>query len=352
MAVKTKIIDGKKVKQKVMPIPQIANVLTAYGLSLHEKSNPTETDIAAEFKTTQTAEGYNEVFRKALSEIFDEFGLTRVDELTQENIAWYLEKKYLTDGGAESTQKKLRSVLRKFNIIAIHKGWVPKTAEPWVPTGIPGSQLRVTPPNPLNEEEQRKLLSYFRIRDQKFYAMLLIQLGFGPRIRELCSLTTGAVCEDGEKLSLTSADGTKGGRPRAVVTYDEETAKTLLICKQKAEKVHAKRLFATSSGKGTEELLRAYRTAYQTACKELQIPHTKTHDARATFAVNRLKHYLDHDVPSKLALSRVSRDLGHGDSRMSKGLITHYVPAEDNSEDESLMEFLTRWCNEYIKSRQ
>ena len=65
--------------------------------------------------------------------------------------------------------------------------------------------------------------------------------------------------------------------------------------------------------------------AVATAATKLQIEHTKTHDLRRTYANEVLLLLRERGMSDEEALEKISELLGHGRSRMEKGLLGSYI---------------------------
>lgn len=278
---------------------------------------------------SNTFQSYVRDFSRVLKYARENFGIRQVRNLTPEHIRAFIVSLY-ERGLAPSTIQKYVAAIRKADAIAKKIGWRDTNAPDLIRPEPQGPKIGSVPQPYSSKDVDKMIKTLNQFRDKRFSAMAQIQKGAGLRVSEAASLTVAAVSEDGKILSLSATDGTKKGRPRMVSVTNPATQRILAEWRTTAIASGRNRLFVQRA-KHTMRLVRAYQHAVQLAANELALGHTKTHDIRRTFAVERYREYLAQNVGKKDALARLSEDLGHGRSRMERGLLASYLPPDDLS---------------------
>ena len=145
-------------------------------------------------------------------------------------------------------------------------------------------------------------------------ALLDIQRVLGLRIREAvssaASLKVWGKALENENSVLTVRDGTKGGKLRDVYIRPDniEPVKNAITACLRVLEAQG-RLVDSPNLKSALET-HTDRLARVGICAE-----NSSHGLRRAFAMDQFKYYLTQGYQEKMALSRVSRDLGHGDGR-------------------------------------
>ncbi len=256
-----------------------------------------------------------------------EFHVHLVKDLTPEHVSAFFQS-LNSRNLADSTIKKYEAVIQKADVIAKHIGWRPVDAQALIRPEPKGPRIR-SEPTPYTGEEIEKIIKRLSgLRDRRFAAIAQLQRGAGLRVSEACGLTVFSVQPDGSQLNLTSKDQTKKGRPRAVSIFEPKTQEVLRNWRSTAVNSNRQRLFVTNA-KHIPALVREYEKAVQWAAEQEGILHTKTHDIRRTFARERLDEYLAKGMTKKEAFQQLSADLGHGRSRMERGLLASYLAFDE-----------------------
>jgi hypothetical protein len=158
---------------------------------------------------------------------------------------------------------------------------------------------------------------FLRAREQsskETCALLDLQRSLGLRIREAVasanSLKIWSKALENENSVLTITEETKGGRLRDVYIRPDnmepvKNAIAACLCVLQSQG----RLVNSPSLKSALET-HTDRLARVGICEE-----NSSHSLRRAFAMDQFKYYLAQGYQEKKALSRVSRDLGHGDGR-------------------------------------
>ena len=322
--------------------------MAAYGIKAYQNAADKTKAKEEFFATTQTAEDYTRNFLHIIQTIQSKFtDIKRISDLKTENFAWYQMDAYINRGNLESTIDKNRAIIRKFEKIAIRMKWKdPSTPAAWLPESPVGSLKRSESSYPLDDDEVIALLDYLRhMKNKRWYLMAAMQICFGLRRKEVCSLRSNSINYKTCTLHLTAADKTKGGRPRSVTSHDDIAPDILKEVKKYITGTPL--VFAESNNDAADLLYKDYADIIRQSYKTLGIDHTKTHDLRRTFAKRQLTWYIITEGKTDVeALAAVSQDLGHGDVRMAKGLINKYITAPEDTEAKSDMEWLRGYCKE------
>jgi len=262
-------------------------------------------------------------FARVLKYTRSEFGVQQVRDLQPEHITAFF--KSLTDRNlAGSTIDKYVAVINKADAVAHKIGWRDDQVAPLVRAEPKGPRLTPAPKPYTTEEANRIVETLGNFRDRRFEAIAQIQRGAGLRVDEAICLRAIAISPDGSKLTLEAADGTKKGRPREVLVRDDKTRQTLIQWRNAAETSGRARLFIKTM-KDSKALVRAYQRSVEGVTKEMGLDHSKTHDLRRTFVAERYEQYLADGMSRSEVLAQLSADLGHGRSRMERGLLASYL---------------------------
>jgi len=299
------------------------------GDAIGQSRVPAKDDGTIAWKVFHSTTFHNYVgnFAHLLEFVRDELNVRQVKDLTPDHVSAFFRS--LNDRGlADSTIQKYMATINKGDAIARHIGWRPVEAPPLVRPEPKGPRL-VDKPTPYSCEEADRIINVLDgLKDQRFAAIAQLQRGLGLRVREACAISVRAVHPDGLDVSLSHNDRTKKGRPRTISAINAKTQSTLREWRSIALKSSRQRLFITSA-KQVDKLVRDYQKAFASAAREEGISHSKTHDMRRTFVAERLEFYLSCCISRAEALKRLSEDLGHGRSRMERGLLASYLPSDE-----------------------
>ncbi|MAT45195.1 MAG: hypothetical protein CL609_22940 [Anaerolineaceae bacterium] len=262
-------------------------------------------------------------FARVLKYVRTEFNIENAKDVKQEHIIAFFNS--LNERGlSQSTIQKYQAVISKADLLAKKAGWRQEKDLSWVKDEPKGPKLRENPKPYTSEEATAIIAELKKFRDQRFYTIAQIQRGAGLRVIEAICLRVVAINQNGDLLNLEAADGTKKGRPREVFVFDQQTKEVSTKWRNVAKTSGRKRLFINSL-KDKNALTRAYQRALKKVTEKLNIDHSKTHDLRRTFAKERLTYYIERGYSKEHALSKLSEDLGHGRSRMERGLLASYL---------------------------
>jgi site-specific recombinase XerD len=304
--------------------------LFEHGNFIGESRHQAKLDGSAEYKffhstTFRSSVG---ILSRKLEFVREKYGVRQFRDLTPEHVRAFIASLH-ERGLAPSTIQKYISVIQKADTIAKRIGWRDADAPPLLQLEPKGPKIGSVP-RPYSSSEVNEIIQIVNsLRDRRFPAMAQIQRYAGLRVSEVAHLTVSAVSHDGAKLSLTARDGTKKGRPRVIHVTDPPTQKMLAEWRQTAIVSGRARLFIQRASHAMR-LVRAYQRAVQQAAEKLSLGHSKTHDIRRTFAVERYREYIEQNLSKTEALARLSEDLGHGRSRMERGLLASYLPPDDS----------------------
>ncbi len=333
---------SRKRKKTLTPENIVGLLCNEGGKGIGQSKRDHPNDKNSLFFRWETMHEYAENFKRVITVIFSQYHISRIDELTPEMFQWYLDKAQFDDVNVGSnTRQKYEAQIMKFFFISQRHGWISANAERWIPKRKYTAKKQTTPPNPLLVREEIALTQYLSAKDPMLFTMFLVQKAFGLRLAELCFLLCETVSEDGLTLNLNRRSHTKGGRPRTVCCYDKEIAKRLVAACNAALKRKQKKVFANNNNEDSKRLKTVYTAFLQDGYRACELEHSKTHDLRATFAVNRYYFYLKQGCSKEEALANTSQDLGHGRSRFEHGLAGSYIPGSvwDQDIQELLLDF-------------
>lgn len=273
----------------------------------------------------ETKRGYAMNFTRVLTFAHAEFGLRQAGDLNAEMVSAFVQSLHKR-GLATTTIAKYETVVNKADAIMRACGWKPKGAPPLLPTE-PKAPRERPDPLPYTSAEADRLLAWLSsLREVRFAQMAQVQRHAGLRVGEVVLLRTLAISEEGDSISLIRGDGQKGGRPRETRVFDASAQQLLRELRARALQHKRKRVFVESdSEKKVKALVRAYQRALQVATEALAISHSKTHDLRRTYANEIYLKLQTLGLDERAAARQLSTYLGHGESRMAKGLLGSYI---------------------------
>jgi len=301
--------------------------LFEYANHIGESRHAAKQDGTARIKifNRETKRGYAHNFTRVLVFAREHFGLRLAADLTPEMVAAFIQSLHQR-GLASTTIAKYETVVNKADAIMRDCGWKPRTAPPLLPPE-PKAPRERPDPLPYTSAEADQLLGWLaRLREVRFGHMATLQRHAGLRIQEAVMLRAEAISESGDCVTLIRRDGQKSGRPRELRVFDAGAQRLLRELRASTLKRKRKRVFIDSdSEKKVKALMRAHQRALQWAATSLGIGHTKTHDLRRTYANEVLLKLQELGLDDKGAMGTLSGYLGHGESRMDKGLLGSYV---------------------------
>lgn len=279
----------------------------------------------------ETKHSYATNFTRVLRFARQRFGLRRAADLNADMVAAFVQTLHQR-GIAASTIAKYQSIINKADAVMRSCGWKPKSAPPLLPPEPKAPRERADP-LPYTSDEADALIEWLsKLREVRFAQLATVQRHAGLRVQEAVMLRAQAISEGGDRISLIRGDGQKGGRPREVMVFDKDAQALLRELQLTALRRARKRIFIESdSTKKIKAFVRSYQRALQLAAEALELGHSKTHDLRRTFANEmflRLKHM---GLEDKAAGRVLSTYLGHGESRMEKGLLGSYLAMDQLS---------------------
>jgi integrase len=279
----------------------------------------------SKFFNPATLDDYKKNFTRVLVFARQHSGLHRAADLSPTITAAFIRSLH-ERGYAPTTIDKYEAVINKADAAMRECGWKAKDAPPLLPNEPRAPKEQPDPVPFTSLEADRVLAQLAELRDPCFWQMGILQRHAGLRVREAVMLRAEAISEEGDRLRLERGDGTKGGRPREVIVFNPVAQELLRDLRATALKRGKRRVFVESdSEKRIKALIRAHQRALQLVTQELAIDHSKTHDLRRTFANEVLLKLCQMGLTQSEAGRTLSKFLGHGESRMAKGLLASYI---------------------------
>ena len=273
----------------------------------------------------ETMHGYATNFTRVLKFARAEFGLRQAADLNSQMVSAFIQSLHKR-GLASTTIAKYETVINKAEAVMRFCGWKPK-ADPRLLPPEPKAPRERPDPLPYTSAEADQILKWLStLREIRFAQMAQLQRHAGLRVQEVVFLRTLAISEGGDSISLIRGDGQKGGRPREARVFDAGAQQLLRELRALALGHKRRRVFVESdSEKKAKALVRAYQRAIQAAANALDLGHSKTHDLRRTYANEVFLKMRALGLDDKGAARTLSTYLGHGESRMAKGLLGSYI---------------------------
>lgn len=278
-----------------------------------------------------TKHGYATNFTRLLEFARLKFGLRQAADLTPEMVTAYIQSLH-QQRFATTTIAKYETIVNKADAIMRANGWKPKNAPLLLPPQ-PKAPRERPDPLPYTSADADRLITWLGgLREVRFAQIASLQRHAGLRVQEVVLLRALAISDGGDRISLIRGDGQKGGRPRETVVFDADAQQLLCDLRTLALQHKRKRIFLESdSDKKVKALVRAYQRALQAGADALDLGHSKTHDLRRTYANEVFLKLRSLGLDDKAAARTLSTYLGHGESRMAKGLLGSYItPARLN----------------------
>lgn len=307
-----------------------------------------------------TFQRYEGIFRNYI-ENSDLYGL-KVNTIKPMQIQRYYNELY--ESGKTSSQiSNLNKLLRKFFFYVEEEGYILKNPCSKKRIVIPGESQIFVDSTQLEDDEDTDVIVFTdeeiellkeALRNHRYKAPILLDLGTGLRLGELLALKWTDFSEDFSSLkvqrtvrevNLIAADRTKAYTTIIQPPKTKNSIRTVTIpsklkgileehrINQEEEKAEAGSsycennfVFSTELGKTIDSS--NFRKTYKRILNKAGIPYKKFHALRHTFATK----LFERDIP----LKTVSELLGHSDISITANIYTHVMPEQKSLASEKL----------------